>query len=106
LWQPALRRSEQKRLLAAHSRRNLRRLRLRAEWPGVGSDKYAYKLAWLDALTRWLDRELAANPRLVLAGDFNIAPEDRDVHDPAAWAGRSCAPNPSEPLSSACWTSA
>ena len=54
----------------------------------VGSDKYAYKLAWLDALTRWLKGRLAANPRLVVAGDFNIAPEDRDVHDPAAWTGQ------------------
>lgn len=54
----------------------------------VGSDKYAYKLAWLDALARWLGEELAAHPRLALAGDFNIAPEDRDVHDPVAWAGQ------------------
>ncbi|MFZ2854941.1 MAG: exodeoxyribonuclease III [Rhodocyclaceae bacterium] len=54
----------------------------------VGSDKYAYKLDWLAALTRWLEEELAANPKLVLAGDFNIAPEDRDVHDPAAWCGQ------------------
>ena len=54
----------------------------------VGSDKYAYKLAWLDALTRWLKGRLAANPRLVVAGDFNIAPEDRDVYNPAAWAGQ------------------
>jgi len=54
----------------------------------VDSDKYAYKLAWLDALTPWLAEQLAANPQLVLAGDFNIAPEDRDVHDPAAWAGQ------------------
>jgi exodeoxyribonuclease III len=54
----------------------------------LDSDKYAYKLAWLDALTPWLAEQLAANPQLVLAGDFNIAPEDRDVHDPAAWAGQ------------------
>lgn len=54
----------------------------------VGSDKYAYKLAWLAALERWLGEELAAHPQLALAGDFNIAPEDRDVHDPAAWAGQ------------------
>jgi exodeoxyribonuclease-3 len=53
----------------------------------VGSDKYAYKLAWLDALADWLADELAAHPLLAIAGDFNIAPEDRDVHDPAAWAG-------------------
>jgi exodeoxyribonuclease-3 len=54
----------------------------------VGSDKYAYKLRWLEALTRWLDRERARFPRMAVLGDFNIAPEDRDVHDPAAWAGQ------------------
>jgi len=51
----------------------------------VGSEKYDYKLAWLAALEKWLAEELAAHPQLALAGDFNIAPEDRDVHDPAAW---------------------
>jgi len=54
----------------------------------VGSDKYAYKLQWLGALTEWLRGELAGHERLALAGDFNIAPEDRDVHDPALWAGQ------------------
>jgi exodeoxyribonuclease-3 len=54
----------------------------------VGSDKYEYKLAWLNALSVWLGEQLAANPLLALAGDFNIAPEDRDVHNPAAWAGQ------------------
>ena len=54
----------------------------------LDSDKYVYKLAWLDALQIWLGEELAANPQLALAGDFNIAPEDRDVHNPAAWAGQ------------------
>ena len=54
----------------------------------VGSDKYAYKLAWLDALARWLGDELVAHPRLAIAGDFNIAPEDCDVHDPAVWLGQ------------------
>jgi len=53
----------------------------------VGSDKFLYKLGWLRALRGWLRAELAAHPRLVVLGDFNIAPEDRDVHDPAAWAG-------------------
>ncbi len=51
----------------------------------VGSDKYEYKLRWLAALTGWLRSELARCPRLALLGDFNIAPDDRDVHDPAAW---------------------
>ncbi|OYY75166.1 MAG: exodeoxyribonuclease III [Gammaproteobacteria bacterium 28-57-27] len=54
----------------------------------VGSEKYAYKLAWLDALEAWLRDETARHPQLVLLGDFNIAPDDRDVHDPAAWEGR------------------
>lgn len=53
----------------------------------VGSDKYAYKLRWLEALRHWLREELAQHPRMVVLGDFNIAPEDRDVHDPVAWEG-------------------
>ena len=53
----------------------------------VGSDKFHYKLGWLRALRSWLRRELATYERLVVLGDFNIAPEDRDVHDPAAWVG-------------------
>jgi len=51
----------------------------------VGADKYRYKLQWLAALRDWLRGELARHPRLALLGDFNIAPEDRDVHDPEAW---------------------
>jgi exodeoxyribonuclease-3 len=54
----------------------------------VGSEKYVYKLAWLAALEAWIGEQLASNPQLVLAGDFNIAPDDRDVHNPAAWAGQ------------------
>jgi len=54
----------------------------------VDSDKYRYKLAWLEALTAWLRDELARSPDLALLGDYNIAPEDRDVHDPAAWKGQ------------------
>jgi exodeoxyribonuclease-3 len=54
----------------------------------VGSDKYQYKLGWLRALHGWLRAELAAHPKLVALGDFNIAPEDRDVHDPVAWEGQ------------------
>ena len=53
----------------------------------VGSDKYAYKLAWLERLRDYVARELAAHERLVVVGDYNIAPEDRDVHDPARWEG-------------------
>jgi exodeoxyribonuclease III len=51
------------------------------------SDKYTYKLGWLAALSGYLRAELAAHERLIVMGDFNIAPDDRDVHDPAAWAG-------------------
>ena len=53
-----------------------------------GSDKFEYKMQWLRALRDWLREELAVHPKLVLLGDFNIAPEDRDVHDPVAWAGQ------------------
>jgi len=52
------------------------------------SDKFTYKMKWLDALREWVKGELAVHPRLALMGDFNIAPEDRDVCDPAAWAGQ------------------
>jgi exodeoxyribonuclease-3 len=53
-----------------------------------GSEKFEYKMQWLRALRDWLRDELAVHPRLVLMGDFNIAPEDRDVHDPVLWAGQ------------------
>lgn len=59
----------------------------------LDSEKYVYKLAWLEALEKWLGEQLAVNPQLALAGDFNIAPEDRDVHNPAAWEGQIlCSP--------------
>ncbi|MCC6709202.1 MAG: exodeoxyribonuclease III [Gammaproteobacteria bacterium] len=54
----------------------------------VGSEKYAYKLAWLDALGDWVARLAADGEPLMLVGDFNIAPDDRDVHDPDAWRGK------------------
>ena len=54
----------------------------------VDSDKYIYKMHWLDALTYWLENELKKYPNLVLLGDYNIAPENRDCHDPAAWVGQ------------------
>ncbi len=53
----------------------------------VGSEKYEYKLRWLAALREYVSTELANHPNLVIMGDFNIAPEDRDVHDPKAWEG-------------------
>ena len=51
----------------------------------VGSEKYAYKLHWLEAVTEFVRAELGRFERVVVLGDFNIAPEDRDVHDPEAW---------------------
>ena len=54
----------------------------------LDSDKYPYKLSWLSALETWVGEELKSHPQLMLAGDFNIAPDDRDVHNPAAWAGQ------------------
>jgi len=54
----------------------------------VGSDKYHYKLAWFAALEQMLRAELERHPALAVAGDFNVAPDDRDVHDPALWEGQ------------------
>ena len=54
----------------------------------VGSEKYDYKLRWLDAVHGWLADELRRHDKLVVLGDFNIAPDDRDVHDPAVWNDR------------------
>ncbi len=53
----------------------------------VGSEKYAYKLDWLGHLTAYVAASLEQHPRLVIVGDYNIAPEDRDVHDPSRWEG-------------------
>ena len=62
-----------------------------------GTDKFEYKMQWLRALRDWLREELAAYPKLVLMGDFNIAPEDRDVYDAVAWAGQiHCTPEERE----------
>jgi len=54
----------------------------------VESEKFPYKLAWLSALRRWVEQECAAHPHLALLGDYNIAPEDCDVHDPVTWSGQ------------------
>ena len=51
------------------------------------SEKYRYKLDWLAAFTAWLERELQHHPNIAVLGDYNIATEDRDVHDPKAWEG-------------------
>lgn len=54
-----------------------------------GTDKFAYKLRWLTALEAWVGNELAMHERFALLGDFNIAPENRDVHDPVRWEGQN-----------------
>jgi exodeoxyribonuclease-3 len=54
----------------------------------VGSEKYVHKLSWLEHVAEWLAGEAARHPRLAVVGDFNIAPGDRDVHDPEAWHER------------------
>ncbi len=53
----------------------------------VGSEKYAYKLEWFARLRDWLGDELRRHPQLAILGDYNVAPADEDVHDPAAWEG-------------------
>jgi exodeoxyribonuclease-3 len=59
----------------------------------VGSDKYDYKLSWLAALKDFLAGELENHEKLIVLGDFNIAPDDRDVHDPEKWGeGLLCSP--------------
>ena len=76
---------EQKRVLAA----TVNGLRIVCAYmpngQAVGSDKYEYKLRWLTALADLVGEELQRWPQLALLGDYNIAPEDRDVHDPVAW---------------------
>jgi exodeoxyribonuclease III len=57
------------------------------------SDKFIYKMRWLDALRGFVQQQLAAHEQLVLMGDFNIAPDDRDVFDPIGWEGQiHCTP--------------
>lgn len=54
----------------------------------LDSDKYVYKLRWLEQLREFVKAELAKHEKLIILGDFNIAPADKDVHDPAAWEGQ------------------
>lgn len=51
----------------------------------VGSEKFEYKLHWLDRVTAWIASEMEQHEKVVVLGDFNIAPDDRDVYDPEAW---------------------
>ena len=67
----------------------------------VDSDKYVYKLAWLASLREWLAEELRTHGEqgLAILGDYNIAPEDRDVYDPVGWGGEVlCSPKEREAL--------
>ena len=54
----------------------------------VNSEKFNYKLRWLKQLKIFLQQELSLHPHLIVLGDFNIAPEDKDVHDPQIWQGK------------------
>ncbi len=59
----------------------------------LDSDKYRYKLDWLKAFSTWLEGESRKHAGIAVLGDFNIAPEDRDVYDPKAWEGQVlCSP--------------
>lgn len=53
----------------------------------IGSDKWAFKLAWMARLATWVRAAVRTEPRLALCGDYNVAPADLDVHDPARWIG-------------------
>ncbi len=53
----------------------------------IGTEKFSYKLAWMERLERWARDRLALEEPLVMAGDYNVIPEPVDCHDPAAWAG-------------------
>lgn len=78
---------EQRRILAA-SIGPLRIINLYVpNGSAVDTEKYHYKLDWLDKVTVWLKEEMATHPHLIVLGDFNIAPENIDVHDPAEWEG-------------------
>jgi exodeoxyribonuclease III len=78
----------QKRVLAA----TLSRVRIVCLYVPNGenmeSPKYEYKMRWIAAARVWLQAELARYPLLAVVGDFNIAPEPEDVHDPALWEAK------------------
>jgi exodeoxyribonuclease-3 len=82
---------EQKRVVAATVGANAQVRIVCAYVPNgqsVDSDKYRYKLQWLDAFRDWLAEEITRSPRLAVLGDYNIAPADEDVHDPKVWEGQ------------------
>src|SRR5882672_7736156 len=83
---------EQKRLIAATVGQGAAAIRVVCVYvpngQAVGSEKYEYKLKWLAALRTWLQEELRRTTRLVVLGDYNVAPADDDVQDPKAWEGQ------------------
>jgi exodeoxyribonuclease III len=60
----------------------------------VGAPEYELKLHWLDTLTAWLHSTYQPASPLLVIGDFNVAPDDRDVYDPVAWRGRNLCSEP------------
>lgn len=82
----------QKRFIAAtifHNQHPLRIINLYVpNGQSVGSEKYYYKLNWLEQLEAFLQEEMQRHPNILLMGDFNIAPEPEDVYDPKKWEGR------------------
>lgn len=77
----------QRRILAA-TIKGLRVINLYVPNGGeLSSDKYQYKLDWLKKVTLFIQHQLSIYPKVAVVGDFNIAPEDKDVHDPAEWEG-------------------
>ena len=65
----------------------------------VGSEKFAYKMHWLKQVTNWIADEMQRHENVIVLGDFNIAPDDRDVHDPDSWQGKIlCSPPEREAL--------
>jgi exodeoxyribonuclease III len=60
----------------------------------VGDPAYLTKLAWLDAFSAWVDQSFTPDEPLVICGDFNIGPDDRDVWDAELWAGKNLASEP------------
>lgn len=91
---------EQKRIIAASVGAGARVRIICAYVPNgqsVDSDKYRYKLQWLSAFHDWLGEEMRHRSHLAVLGDYNIAPADEDVHDPARWAGQVlCSPRERE----------
>ena len=83
---------DQKRLIAASVGAGAEALRVVCVYvpngQAVGTEKYEYKLKWLSACRSWLGIEMGRTTQIAVLGDYNVAPEDADVHDPKAWEGQ------------------